>query len=82
MSKSRNAKSKAKAPAKPKPKATAGRKPAPVLSKPVVVESPKTPAAPTHDQIAAKAHEIWVAKGRPVGQDNANWAEAEAALRG
>jgi hypothetical protein len=34
----------------------------------------------THDQIAAKAYEIWVAKGCPNGQDVANWKEAEAAL--
>ena len=34
-----------------------------------------------HDQIAAKAYEIWLAKGRPMGQDHQNWTEAEAALR-
>lgn len=77
-------------PAKP-PAAQAGpAKPAtkpsvPLPSKPVEVEaqalSPPQPQ-PTEQDIAAKAYEIWVAKGRPVGQDAQNWAEAEAALRG
>ncbi len=35
----------------------------------------------THDQIARKAYEIWLAKGCPQGQDYANWKEAEAALQ-
>lgn len=34
-----------------------------------------------HDQIAAKAYEIWQTKGRPLGQDEQNWREAEAALK-
>lgn len=45
------------------------------------IEEAPEPTPPTHEQIAAKAHEIWQAKGRPIGQDDANWAEAEAALR-
>lgn len=34
-----------------------------------------------HNQIAAKAYEIWLAKGRPTGQDEQNWREAEALLQ-
>ena len=34
-----------------------------------------------HDQIAARAYLIWEAKGRPQGQDEANWREAEEQLR-
>lgn len=33
------------------------------------------------DKIAARAAEIWDRKGRPHGQDEQNWAEAEAELR-
>lgn len=33
-----------------------------------------------HDQIAKRAFGIWVAKGRPTGQDEQNWREAEQAL--
>jgi len=35
----------------------------------------------THDQIAKRAQQIWEKKGRPVGQDERNWLEAEAQLR-
>ncbi|MBI1335505.1 MAG: DUF2934 domain-containing protein [Phycisphaera sp.] len=35
---------------------------------------------PTQDQIATRAYEIWVAKGRPEGQDHENWKQAEAEL--
>lgn len=35
----------------------------------------------SHDQIAQKAYEIWLAKGCPNGQDEQNWREAEATLR-
>jgi len=38
-------------------------------------------AGPTHEQIARRAREIWLAKGCPVGQDTQNWLEAEAQLR-
>lgn len=34
----------------------------------------------THDQIAQRAYEIWLAKGRPRGQEQRNWYEAEAEL--
>lgn len=34
----------------------------------------------THDQIARRAYEIWLARGRPLGQEQQNWYEAEAEL--
>lgn len=88
MSKSKSSKPKSKSASKPKPKSTGSRKTLPTPDKPVVVEMAKPAASasktkhmtPTHEAIAAKAYEIWVAKGRPTGQDAANWAEAEAAL--
>ena len=36
---------------------------------------------PRHDQIAKRAYEIWIAKGRPIGLDEQNWDEAERELR-
>ena len=35
----------------------------------------------TPEAIARRACEIWVKKGRPQGQDQQNWDEAEALLR-
>ncbi len=72
--------------AKPaKPLKAAGEKPA--TNKPAAKSSGKTrsvgvngSAAPSHDQIAQRAMEIWIAKGRPQGQDDDNWAEAVRAL--
>lgn len=43
--------------------------------------SPAPTPTPTHEQIAKRAYEIWVAKGRPVGLDEENWRQAEAELR-
>jgi|GEM_PF-1947146 len=34
-----------------------------------------------HDQIAQRAFAIWVARGKPMGQDQQNWADAERQLR-
>ena len=45
-----------------------------------VPPSEQNPPAPTHDQIAQRAYEIWISKGRPYGQDEQNWIEAEAQL--
>ena len=36
----------------------------------------------SYEQIAQKAYEIWLRKGRPVGQDEQNWHEAELELKG
>lgn len=41
---------------------------------------PKGVNAPTHDQIAMKAYEIWIAHGCPEGQAQKNWHEAEVKL--
>ncbi|MEX0885557.1 MAG: DUF2934 domain-containing protein [Phycisphaeraceae bacterium] len=43
--------------------------------------SAATPAAPvTREQIAQRAYEIWLSKGRPTGLDQQNWHEAEMEL--
>lgn len=63
------------APAKSNKPNTAG-----LIDKPVEVTPAPAKTAPTHDAIAAKAYEIWLEKGRPIGQDDANWAEAVEAL--
>lgn len=57
------------APAKPNPapKAAAGKTP--------------ISAAPSTEQISKRAYEIWLRKGRPLGQDTQNWLEAEAELK-
>lgn len=57
-----------------KPRARATRKPRGNGSKPQVVTTL------THDQIASRAREIWLAKGMPEGQDEQNWLEAERQL--
>lgn len=60
---------------------------APASAKPVAAKAPAAPAKPevqmvlTHDQIARKAYEIWLAKGRPYGSEQANWYEAISALK-
>jgi hypothetical protein len=38
-------------------------------------------STPTHEQIAARAYEIFVERGRPQGRDLDHWLEAEAQLR-
>jgi hypothetical protein len=35
----------------------------------------------THEQIARRAHEIWVKQGCRHGQDQQHWLEAERQLR-
>jgi hypothetical protein len=37
---------------------------------------------PTHEQIAARAQALLQAQGCPCGQDEQNWRQAEAELRG
>jgi len=39
-----------------------------------------TSCAPKYEQIAQRAYEVWVAKGRPQGQDIENWKQAEVEL--
>jgi len=38
------------------------------------------PVSLTYDQIATRAFQVWERKGKPAGQDMANWREAEAEL--
>lgn len=36
---------------------------------------------PSHADIARRAYDIWIANGRPFGQDEQNWRDAEEQLR-
>ena len=38
-------------------------------------------AGPTHAQIAQRAREIWERNGRPGGQEEKNWRQAEEELK-
>jgi hypothetical protein len=38
-------------------------------------------AGPKPEQIAQRAHEIWIRHGCPLGEDKENWFEAEVELR-
>ena len=53
------------------PPRRAGTKPKPGTTGPKI----------THDQIARRAHEIWVKRGCKHGQDQENWYEAERQLK-
>jgi hypothetical protein len=44
-------------------------------------KSARPATSPTHEQIAQRAQAIWHRRGRPAGQDEQNWHEAEAELR-
>lgn len=35
----------------------------------------------THDQIAERAYELWIARGRPEGSAELDWLQAEEELR-
>ncbi len=61
----------------PKPKAKATAKAA---VKPADPKKAAAAQAPSIDQISVRAYEIWLSKGRPIGQDQKNWIEAEAQL--
>lgn len=74
---------------KPKPVAQA-TKPTAAATKPRPAAKPAAPAAasktliapaPSAEQISKRAYEIWLRKGRPLGQDTQNWLEAEAELK-
>jgi hypothetical protein len=43
---------------------------------------PGTLKPPTQAQIAALAHELWLAQGQPTGSDIDIWLEAERQLQG
>jgi len=40
----------------------------------------KTSARPSHEQIAERAHELWLKNGGKHGEDQQHWLEAEAQL--
>lgn len=63
-----------KTPRAAKPKAAAAVAPQQAQQPQIVITA-------THDQIAKRAYEIWLAKGRPAGRDHENWREAETQLR-
>jgi hypothetical protein len=42
---------------------------------------PSGAGSASHESIARRAYEIWERKGRPDGQCQQNWQEAEAELR-
>jgi hypothetical protein len=44
-------------------------------------ESPAGGAAPDHDSIAALAHQLWLARGCPIGSDLDDWYLAESMLK-
>lgn len=95
MSASASSSSKAKAKRKPRkstakaaktvakkdaPKTVAPPQPVEVKADQAVVEP--TPALVTDEQIGERAYQIWIEKGRPYGQEQANWDQAVAELRG
>jgi len=51
--------------------------------RPVGVQAPATtkPVKIAREQIAQRAHEIWVKNGCKHGQDEQNWLEAERQLK-
>jgi hypothetical protein len=44
-------------------------------------ETAQAAAGLTHEQIAQRAREIWEREGRPQGQDEKNWRQAEEELK-
>jgi hypothetical protein len=46
-----------------------------------VAAPPRKAAAPTQEEITARAKAIWIAGGRLPGRDEQNWLEAERQLR-
>jgi hypothetical protein len=65
-----------------KPPFTVTSVPAPAPVKPAASSAPAAPAkrAVSAEAIRKRAYEVWVAKGRPVGQDLQNWQQAEREL--
>jgi hypothetical protein len=44
-------------------------------------KSTSTTHHPTHEEITARAHRLWIEAGRPIGRDREHWQEAERQLR-
>jgi hypothetical protein len=41
----------------------------------------ETDDLPTHEQIAERAHQLWIERGRPDGSPEQDWLQAEEELR-
>ncbi|GAB4193662.1 MAG: hypothetical protein Kow00105_07810 [Phycisphaeraceae bacterium] len=76
-SQKRTTRSRAKPPSATKTKTSQARTRRKTVSEQEVVIAP----APTQEQISLRAYEIWLRKGRPMGQDLENWLEAESELK-
>lgn len=70
---------KAKKPAAPKANMAAEAKKS--VAKSTSGAAPQIVTTVTQNDIAKVAYAIWERKGRPAGQDAANWAEAERELK-
>jgi hypothetical protein len=57
--------------------------PNPARRSPTAAEAMPNPAAtaPTYEQIAVRAHEIFIARGAQHGRDQEDWYQAESELR-
>jgi hypothetical protein len=44
-------------------------------------ENSASQAEPSHEKVAAIAYDIWEREGRPEGQEESHWLEAERLLR-
>lgn len=56
-----------------KPRKTSARKKTHTASEPV-------PIRPTHEEIARRAHQLWVERGRTHGKHEEDWYRAEQEL--
>ena len=63
------------------PAAAASPAAAPVAAKPALVATTPKRAAPTREQVLARAHSIWERRGKPVpGTPLEDWVQAEREL--
>jgi hypothetical protein len=46
-----------------------------------VTTAPAQPVIPTHDQIALRSYELYLARGAGAGHDVEDWLQAEAELK-
>jgi len=56
-------------------------KPKTIAGKSAPAGKPQVVITLSHDEIARRAYDIWMQKGRPMGQDALTWHEAEQQLR-
>jgi hypothetical protein len=50
-------------------------------AKKTTTAAPKPARIPTHEEITERARTLWETRGRPIGQDDEIWLEAEAQLK-